>query len=224
VEGLESRSLGLVPGIKAMRLFPIFLSLLVVACSALPAHAGSVAKRVKTRRVLRCGSVARPGLAEPAGDRKWSGLEVDLCRAVAVAVLGNTASIDFHGYRTWKDFDAVRRGRDDLFFLTGSEIAEQKLAGKVVPGPTVFVDSLATMVPAASLVRHLQELKGKSICFKIGDPVERSLNAYFGEHRIGWLRRGFSEYSEMNDAYNAGAASPLPARRPPWPRSDSKRA
>ncbi len=162
---------------------------------------GGVVERVKARNVVRCGGVERPGLAQPAG-RGWAGLEVDVCRAIAAAVLGSRERVEFHGYATPKDFDAVRNQQDDVFFLTGSEIAEQKVAGQVIPGATVFIESHAVLVTSGSPAKHVGDLAGESICFIIGSSSERSLEAAFEALHAEWSRRPFSEDSEMVDAYN----------------------
>ncbi|MEH1850254.1 MAG: hypothetical protein V7L11_00900 [Nostoc sp.] len=185
-----------------MRFLLIFLTLFGVCCSISDAQAGSVIKRVKERNVVRCGSVERTGLATQAEAGGWSGLNVDICRAIAAAVLGSPDRIEYHEYDTQKDFDAVRNQQDDVFFLTGSEIEEQKLAGKLLPGPTIFVESNAVMVASTSAAQHVSDLAGESICFMIGSPVERSLTAYFGALHKNWFRRPFSEDGEMIDTYN----------------------
>jgi general L-amino acid transport system substrate-binding protein len=184
-----------------MRFFSILLALIVICCSISDAAADRVVDRAKARGVLRCGSVERPGLASPDGHGRWKGLEVDVCRAVAAAVLGSPERIEYHVYETPKDFDAVRNQQDDICFLTGSEIDKQKLAGKVLPGPTVFVESHGVMVPVNSAAHHVRDLAGHSICFMIGSPVERSLGAYFDAIHLAWFRRAFSEDGEMVDTY-----------------------
>ena len=118
-------------------------------------------------------------------------------------MLGSPERIEYHAYETPKDFDAVRNQQDDIYFLTGSEIEGQKPAGKVLPGPTVFVESHAVMAPVNSAAQHVDDLAGNSICFMIGSPVERTLNAYFYTLHKNWFRLGFTEDGEMNDAYNA---------------------
>jgi len=186
--------------VRFLLLLPVMLAVCLQICDA---GAGSVVERVKARGIVRCGSVERPGLARPAGQGLWSGLNVDICRAVAVALLGSPGRIEYHGYGAPKDFDAVRNGQDDLYFLTGSEIAEQKLAGRVVPGPAVFMESDVVMVPTASVARRIDGLAREGICFMIGSAAERGLEAYFETEHKEWFRRAFSEYGEMNDAYNA---------------------
>lgn len=184
-----------------MRSLSVLLILFAVCCLIPDAHAGSVVERVKARGNVRCGSVERPGLASASANGRWTGLNVDVCRAVAAAVLGSPDRIEYHVYESSKDFDAVRNQQDDLYFLTGSEINEQNLAGKVVPGPTVFVESDAVMVASASAAHHVADLAGDSICFMIGSSAERSLEAYFDVMHLDWLRRAFSEDGEMIDTY-----------------------
>ncbi len=184
-----------------VRFLGVLLFLFGVCWSISDAHAGSVAERVKARGFVRCGSVGRPGLASDPGNGRWTGLNVDVCRAVATAVLGSPNKIEYHGYETPKDFDAARNQQDDLYFLTGSEVAEQQLAGNVVAGPTVFVESNAVMVASASAAHHVGDLAGDSICFMISSSAERSLEAYFDTLHQAWLRRAFSEVGEMRDAY-----------------------
>jgi general L-amino acid transport system substrate-binding protein len=185
-----------------MRFLLVILVSLLVCCSISIARAGSVVDRVKARNVVSCGSVERPGLASIADEKRWSGLTVDICRGIAAAVLGSPERIEYHVYDTPKDFDAVRKQRDDVYFLTGSEVNEHKLAGKVVPGPTIFVEFHAVMTASTSTAQHLDDLAGDSICFLIGSSVERSLSAYFDSIKKGWMRRAFSEEGEMIDTYN----------------------
>lgn len=180
-------------------------ALLVVLIVWLPssAGAGSILERVKARGTVRCGSARRPGLADTDGRGRLAGLNVDVCRAVAAAVLGSPDRIEYHEYKTPKQFDAVRNQQDDVFFLTGSEINDQHLAGKIVPGPAVFMESHNVMVPSASVVSHVGDLAGEKICFLTGSTTERSLSAYFDTLHKSWLHVPFSEEGEMNDAYSA---------------------
>ena len=167
------------------------------------AEPASVVERVKERGSVRCGSTERAGLAQQDGKGQWRGLEVDVCRAIAAAVLGSPDKFSYRTYETPKEFDAVREQQDDVFFLSGLEIHEQKLAGSLLPGPTVFIESHGVMVPASSPVRHVADLSGQGVCFVIGTSSERSLSSYLEEVPKPWLRHPFSEEGEMVDAYNS---------------------
>jgi general L-amino acid transport system substrate-binding protein len=185
-----------------MRLVSFLLCLIGLWCWIVPGSAESIVERVKERGLLYCGGVARPGLADQSGAAGWHGLEIDMGRAVAAAVLGSPDKVEFHVYATDADFvDGAKS--DDILFLTGAEIAEHHLAGLLVPGPPVFVESQGVMVPGDSDIRHLQDLKNRTVCFFIGSPSERGLNAFSSDTGCKVFRRPFSEVGEMVDAYAA---------------------
>lgn len=185
-----------------MRLVSSLLCLVGLWVWTLPVSAESIVERVKERGVLHCGGVARPGLADQSGAAGWHGLEIDIGRAVAAAVLNSPDRVEFHVYATDADFvDGAES--DDILFLTGAEIAEHHLAGLLVPGPPVFVESQGVMVPGDSDIRHLQDLGNRTVCFFIGSPSERGLNAFSSGSGCKLFRRPFSEVGEMVDAYAA---------------------
>jgi general L-amino acid transport system substrate-binding protein len=175
--------------------------LLSVLCQP-AAHAGAVLRRVASDGVVRCGGVPRPGLVEVRPDGRAEGLLLDLCRAIAAAVLPATGRLEFRQYDSAKAFDAVRHGNDDVFFLTASEIVSEGLAGKILPGPPVFYETTGVMVAESSNAQRLADLKGEPICIPQGASAERHLEAWFGTHQLDFVRMGFREEVEMVDAYN----------------------
>ncbi len=174
---------------------------LVLTAVCLPVRAQTVLDRIHARGAVRCASTPRPGLAQAGGERPLDGLLVDVCRALATAVLGTPDRIEYRVYTTPADFDRVRRHDDDVFFLSGREMANADVAGAVVPGPTVFIESDAVMVPRGSAAKQLADLAGRGICFLIGDTAEQGLEAWFQASGRRWFRHAFSEPSEMEDAY-----------------------
>jgi general L-amino acid transport system substrate-binding protein len=184
-------------------------STLYIAASA---NAGPVTERIAQRHLVRCGAVERPGLftRSAAGPH---GLYVDLCRAVAAAVLGDPDRIEFHLYESARDFDAIRSKDDDLYFLSGSEIHQHHLEGVILTGPAVYIESESVLVPGTSRARDLPQLAGEGICFLIGSAAERGLEAYFSEHKVSFIRHAYSEDGEMNDAYQVQQCHALAGER-----------
>lgn len=176
------------------------LCLVLAFTGSMVAQAHITAQPTTTEnRIVRCGGVSRPGLAEPGADGSWQGLEVDICRAVAVAL--GTDHIEFHGYESDAEFDRAGR-EDDIAFLTGSEIAEHNLSGQVLPGPTVYFLANGILVPDTSPIKSLWDLNGESICYMIGSSAERGLEARLtGQEHLRWAHRAFSEDGEMQDTY-----------------------
>jgi len=175
---------------------------LLLALTAPGAHAGTVLDRVRHDGVVRCGGEARPGLMKIGTDGHSAGLLLDLCRAIGAAVLGPDGRFEFHQYESSKSYDAVRNNEDDVFFLSATEMAEEGLTGKVLPGPPVFFETTAVMVSEASPAQHLSDLAGKPICFPIARNGARHLEAWFADHKLDYIRMGFQADVEMNDAYN----------------------
>ncbi len=188
-----------------MNRFPVaaLITILLVAPGASVATAGSVLDRVKERKVVRCGGAPRPGLLSFGEDGQVSGLLPDLCRAIAAGVLGPEGRVAFHAYEAPGDFDAVRDGGDDVFFLDGSDIlGPQHLAPALLPGPPVFFEQSAVMVRDTSPVRHVADLAGQPICFSQGTDASRHLEAWFSAHQLAFTRMGYQEDVELLDAYN----------------------
>jgi general L-amino acid transport system substrate-binding protein len=184
-----------------MRPPKIFFSLAINLLWIGPAAAGPILDRIKAQGVLHCGGVERPGLILMEDNGKASGLELDMCRAIASVVLGSNGRLEFRRYDSEKAYAAVRSGADDVSFLTGTEIIDNGLAGKVIPGPTIFNETTAIMVPENSPVHHAEELAGQTICFSLASNAQRHLEAWFAARKLPFVRMGFQEDVEMNDGY-----------------------
>ncbi len=192
----------------------------LVACTALvsvgtgsvgPALAGVVLDRVKAANSVACGAEERAGIAEKNEDGTIGGLAVDLCRAVAVAVLGPKGGIVFTLIDSDRDFDAVRNGQEDLLFLSSGTMVGERLSDRLLLGPPAYMAAMALMVPEASPVRALRDLAGQSICFMIGNGAERAMEAALERDGLEVKRLGFEEDVEMRDAYNVGRCQAIAA-------------
>ncbi|MFL5284180.1 MAG: hypothetical protein ACJ8AW_25115 [Rhodopila sp.] len=166
-----------------------------------PARPAGALDRVRAEGVLHCGAEERPGFAAVSA-MGASGVAVDLCRAVAVAILGPEARSRIRLYDSDRAFDALRHGDDELAFLSGSAIMEHRLGAALLPGPTVFIDGIGVMVPQDSPVHAMADLDGRTVCLMIGGAGQRALEAAADRLHLRIGRIGFQEDVEMLDAYN----------------------
>jgi general L-amino acid transport system substrate-binding protein len=189
-----------------LRVRGLSLSLAALATAGLDgvAWAGPTLDRVKASGAIRCGAVARPGLLDQKADGTPSGLLVDLCRAIGVAAGGSSVTVRVTVYDSDRSYDEVRAGRDDVFFLSGAEIVEQRLASFVAPGPPAFHEAIALMVAGASAAQRPDDLADQPICFLQGDASHHRLEAYFAAKRLPFIRMGYQEEDEMHDAFDSG--------------------
>lgn len=179
-----------------MRRFLLLAALVGGLCQQ--ANAAGIVDRVRAGGVLHCGATERPGVAAlpPAG------VLVDICKAVAIAVIGPRAKATFRLYDSPHSYDGVRSGTEELAFLTGSEIDEQTL--HVLTGRTVLFDTIAVMVPDNSPVRHVADLSGQTVCLMTGSLSQRALESTAARVHLQLSRLPFQEDVEMLDGYNAG--------------------
>ncbi len=179
----------------------ILLLTLPIALSA-SAHASGTLDRVRTDNILRCGATERPGFAEAEGPP--TGVLVDICRAVVIAVKGPSARVSFTIYHSSQSYNALRQGDDEIAFLSGGEIAEHALASFVVPGPIAVISMVGLMVPDTSRIQRLNDLAGRTVCLMIGSVAQRALESAVERQHLVISRVTFEEDVELLDAYNTG--------------------
>jgi general L-amino acid transport system substrate-binding protein len=168
-----------------------------------PLQAQAPINRIGAEETLRCGAEARPGLAQLRENGEMTGLAVDLCRAIAIAALGSGASVEMRLLMADNESEALPA--IDVGFLSAAMIADKHLATAVLPGPVVYIDPIAVMVPDESSARSLKDLQGRILCLKIGSPGQRAFEAWLSRVAIAVGRLTFEEDVEMLDAYNVGA-------------------
>src|SRR5262245_43911636 len=92
-------------------LIPPTIALFLITWIASPAAAGDTLVQIKSRGTLRCGvseGIAGFSLKDATG--RWSGLNVDFCRAVAAAALGDPEKVTFVSLKASERFPALQTG------------------------------------------------------------------------------------------------------------------
>lgn len=162
-----------------------------------------VLERVRAAGVLQCAAESLPGFAEIADDGGAEGRALDLCRAVAVAVLGPQGKVVFSTPQAGTEFDDLRAGRVDVAFFSEAALREAEIDRGVVPGPVVFEDSVGLLVGAESAAVGPADLAGATVCLMIGSGAQRVLEDYVTARGITIIRAGYREDVEMLDAFNS---------------------
>src|SRR4029453_2426799 len=87
----------------------------VAALAAAPAHAGKTLDTIKQRGVLTCGvNTGLAGFSEADSGGKWTGLDVDICRAIAAAILGDGNKVKWVPLNAQQRFTALQSGEMDI--------------------------------------------------------------------------------------------------------------
>lgn len=135
---------------------------------------------VKARGWLSCG--VNPGLAGFAfsDDRgNWRGFDVDVCRAVAAATLGDANAVRFTKVTAQDRFTALRADKIDVLSRNTS-LTLTRDAGEGVDFPAItYYDGQGFLAPKALALASADELNGARICVQKGTASEANLADYF---------------------------------------------
>jgi general L-amino acid transport system substrate-binding protein len=152
---------------------------------------------------LVCGGIVAPGLAYPNIAGTWQGMEIDDCRKLAAAT--NQPPL-FTPILQDSDTPPATAARSIIFVPAGD------IPAGYTPGPVIFNDSQAIMVPDWSKARTAADLANAEICVEPGSPEDFNLTDYFAAHKIPLREFVFQETDEMHDAYVAGRCDAITAR------------
>ncbi|MCG8347683.1 MAG: amino acid ABC transporter substrate-binding protein, partial [Chloroflexales bacterium] len=164
-----------------------------------------VLRTVQERGRLVCGVNADlPGFGfyDDVRDR-WSGFDVDFCRVIAAAALGDASAVDFVALTTSgpnERFAAIQNGKVDVLFRNTTWTLSRDAL--VAFGPTTFHDGQSFMVRKSSDITTLADLAGRTICVSKGTTSELNLKDDFAARGISFTPRAFADSNDMYSAYD----------------------
>ncbi|MDF2983507.1 MAG: amino acid transporter substrate-binding protein [Devosia sp.] len=157
---------------------------------------------VRARDKLICGvSEGLGGFSEQDGAGAWQGFDVDFCRAVAAAVLGDAEKVEYLPLSAEARFAALSDGKIDLLSRNSTWTMSRDLdLGLDFPGTSYF-DGQGFMIPAIFGAISPLELDGASICVVSGTTTEANATAYFEKAGLKVSFLSFEERDEARAAY-----------------------
>ena len=181
---------------------------MVLAFAASFSHAGADLDAVKVRKVLHCGvSGDIAGFAQRDAAGRWSGIEVDFCRAVAAAVLGDPEKVQFVPLRASARFPALQAKSIDLLMRSTTWTLTREALFKVTYPGVLFYDGQGFLVQKSANVKSLAGLDGATICVEKGTTHESRLPSYFDMH--GWKVKPLviDSATEVGEKFLAGGCA-----------------
>jgi len=89
-------------------LFAVIAVLFAFAGEAMAAKSSKTLKNTQKKGFVRCGvSQGLPGFSNADASGNWTGVDVDVCRAVAAAVLGDSGKVKFTPLSAKERFTAL---------------------------------------------------------------------------------------------------------------------
>lgn len=174
--------------------------------------AAQTLEQVRERGFLICGS-ANPlaGFAQQDNDGRWSGFDVDLCRALAAAIFGNPDLIEFRSYRGEARFAPLQTGAVDVLMRNGAWTAARDTRFGARYVTTSFYDGQAFLVPQSLSVVSAYELDALSICVVDRSGELRALDEFFFSNQTRFTEVVYEEEADLAVAYRAGLCQVLSA-------------
>jgi len=162
-------------------------------------------KAVKDRGILNCGAngtLAGFGLPDARGN--WTGLDVDVCRAIAAAVLNDASKVKFVPLTAKDRFTALQSGEVDVLVRNTTWTSSRDSSLGLNFTGVDYYDGQGFMVRKSLKVNSALELNGASVCVQQGTTTELNLADYFRAHKMQLKSVTFATANEAVKAYDAG--------------------
>ncbi|MCO4793818.1 MAG: amino acid ABC transporter substrate-binding protein [Bacteriovoracaceae bacterium] len=161
---------------------------------------------------LICGvSEGLYGFSYKATDGEWYGLDVDICRGVAVALFGDKDKVTFKSYNAQSRFSALEKGEIDILSRNTTVTLSRDTSMKFDFGPVIFYDGQSFLVRKSSGVLSAEELNGKFICAQKGTSSERGVKEYFDYKKLNLKLKSYVSYNEALQTFLNGECDALTA-------------
>jgi len=147
---------------------------------ALPAQAGATLDAIKKRGEIACGvSSGVPGFSAADDKGQWRGLDVDVCRAIAAAVLGDAAKVKWVPLGSQQRFSALQAGEVDILSRNTTWTLTRDASLGISFAAVTYYDGQGFLVPKRFKVASARQLKDADICVQSGTTTEKNLADYF---------------------------------------------
>ena len=206
------------------------LTLISSGCASLEKSSISRLDLIQKRGELKCGVSGKiPGFSFLGGDGQYKGLDVDICKAMAAAFVGNANKVQYRPLTAPERFTALKTGEIDLLSRnTTFNLSRDAVGGNGVSfAPVVFHDGQGLMVKRNSGISNLRGLANENICVGSGTTTEQNLNDTFQEKSLPYTPIKYQDLNQVVAGYLQGRCkamtsdiSQLAAARSGFPKPD----
>ncbi len=169
------------------------------------AMAGKDLDAIKSRGQLICGvptGTAGFGLADSQG--KWVGLDVDVCRAVAAAIFGDSEKVKYTPLTAQQRFTALQSGEVDILSNNTTATLTRDTALGLDFTAITYYDGQGFMVNKKLGVKSAKELNGATVCVAPGTTTELNLADYFRANKMNFKPVVIEKVEEIRAAFFSG--------------------
>ena len=152
-----------------------------------------------------CGvNTGLAGFSQADTQGNWTGLDVDFCRALAAAVLGDASKVKWVPLTAQQRFTALQSGEIDILSRnTTWTLSRDASLGLHFLG-TTYYDGQGFMIPVKMKLKSAKQLKGATVCVQSGTTTEKNLTDYSRANKLDLKPVVFEKQEAATGAYFSG--------------------
>jgi general L-amino acid transport system substrate-binding protein len=179
--------------------------MLASAALATPALAGKTVDTIKQRDQIVVGvSTGVAGFSAADSSGKWAGLDVDVGRAIAAALLGDADKVKWVPLASQQRFTALQSGEVDVLSRNTTVTLTRDASMGLAQTAIVFYDGQGFMVPAKMKLKSAKQLKGATVCVQSGTTTEKNLTDFSRANKLDIKPVVFEKVEAATGAYFSG--------------------
>ncbi len=145
-----------------------------------------------------------PGFSNPDSSGNWTGIDVDVCRAVAAATLGDASKVKYSPLSNKERFTALQSGEIDMLSRNTTWTATRDSVLGLNFAGVNYYDGQGFMVRKSLGVKSAMELAGAAVCSTLGTTTELNVADFFRANNMEYKLVAFEKADETVAAYDAG--------------------
>jgi general L-amino acid transport system substrate-binding protein len=176
------------------------------ACfAAMPAHAGKTIEAIKARGQIVCGvNTGLAGFSAADSSGNWTGLDVDVCKASAAALLGDASKVKYVPLNAQQRFTALQSGEVDVLSRNTTFTLTRDASLGLHMTAVTYYDGQGFMVPVKSKIKSAKQLKGQTVCVQSGTTTEKNLTDFSKANGLNIKPVVFEKVEAATGAYFSG--------------------
>jgi len=192
------------------RLHSITAASLVLLTAAGTVHAGATLDAVKKKGFIQCGvSDGLPGFSFADDKGNFTGIDVDVCRAIAAAVFGDATKVKFTPLTAKERFTALQSGEIDVLSRNTTWTSSRDSAQGFNFAGVTYYDGQGFLVNKKLGVKSAKELDGATVCIQAGTTTEMNLSDYFRANKMKYTPVTYDKSDESAKALESGRCDVL---------------
>lgn len=167
--------------------------------------AGKTLDAIKQRGAVQCGvSTGVAGFSAPDNKGKWSGFDVDICRALAAAVLSDADKVSYTPLNAQQRFTALQSGQIDVLSRNTSWTLTRDASLGLHFAAITYLDGQGFLVPRKIKVNSARQLRNAQVCVQAGTTTEKNLADFSLANKLNVKPVVFDTYEAGFKALFAG--------------------